>query len=84
MYSLTPKFKNVLKIEGIYINKAGHILNLTKWIRYSTSSIFKNLWINWEKYVFHLDKCNFELIGYSAHIIDFLTLGKVVLTSGDD
>ena len=32
--------------------------------------MFKNLSINWEKYVFHLDKGNFELIGYSAHNTD--------------
>ena len=43
-------------------------------------SIFKNLSINWEKYVFHLDKWNFELIGYSAHNTDILALVKVLLT----
>ena len=37
-------------------NKPGHILNLTKWIRYSTSSILKNLSLNCEKHVSHLDK----------------------------
>ena len=36
--------------------------------------------MNWEKYVFHLDKWNFELIGYSAHVTDFLALVKVLLT----
>ena len=61
-------------------DKTGHILDLTWRIRYSTSSFFKNLSINWEKYVFHLDKWNFELIGYTAHITDFLGLGKVLLT----
>ena len=44
------------------------------------SSIFKNLSINWEKYVFHLDKWNFELVGYSAHITNFLAIVKVLLT----
>ena len=44
------------------------------------SSIFKNLSINWEKYVSHFDKWNFELIGYSAHITDYLVLVKVLLT----
>ena len=44
------------------------------------SSIFKNLSINWEKYVFHFDKWNFELAGYSAHITDYLVLVKVLLT----
>ena len=32
--------------------------------------MFKNLSINWEKYVFHLDKGDFEFIGYSAHNTD--------------
>ena len=40
MYRLTPTLKNVGNLHNII--KAGHILNLTKWIRYSTSSIFKN------------------------------------------
>ena len=42
--------------------------------------MFKNFSINWEKYVFLLDKWNFELIGYSAHNTDFLALVKVLLT----
>ena len=37
-------------------NKAGHILNLTYWIRYFTSSVLENLSINYGKYVFNLDK----------------------------
>ena len=55
-------------------------MNLTYWIRYSTSSIFKNISINWEKYVFYFDKWDFELIEYSAHNTDFLALVKVQLT----
>ena len=41
--------------------------------------MFKSLSINWEKYVLNLDKWNFELIEYSAHIPDFLVLVKVLL-----
>ena len=62
-------------------NKAGHILNLTRWIRYSAFSIFKNVSIHWKKYVFHLDKWNFELIGIlRAHNTDFWVSTKVLLT----
>ena len=50
-------------------------------------SLRKNKWVNsidWsinrEKYVFHLDKWNFELIGYSAHNTDILALVKALLT----
>ena len=32
--------------------------------------------MSWEKYVFHLEKWNFELIGNSAHKTEFLVLGK--------
>ena len=42
--------------------------------------MFKKFSINWEKYVFLLDKWNFELIEYSAHNSDFLALVKVLLT----
>ena len=54
--------------------------NLHKIRLVTFSSIFKNLSINSEKYVFHLGKWNFELVGYSAHITDFLALVKVLLT----
>ena len=50
-------------------NKAGHILNLTRKIRYSAFSIFMNVSIHWKKYVFHLDKLNFELIGILRALI---------------
>ena len=49
-------------------------------MRYFTSSIFKYLSRNWEKSLFHLGKWNFELIGYSEHITDFLAIVKVLLT----
>ena len=49
-------------------------------IRYSTSSIFKYLSLNWKKYLLHLDKWNFEFIGYSVHIAEFLALVRVLLT----
>ena len=41
--------------------------------------LIKYLSINLEKYVFRLDKWNFELIGYSEHITDFSALVKVLL-----
>ena len=42
--------------------------------------MFKYLSINWEKYVFRLDKWNFELIGYFELVTDFLAIIKVLLT----
>ena len=61
LQSLRPTFKhlnfksmNELQKKGDFTqNKAGHILNLTQCVRYSISSNFKNLSINWEKYIFH-------------------------------
>ena len=37
--------------------------------------------MNWEKYVFHLDKWNFESIGYSVHNADFLALVNLEMIS---
>ena len=42
--------------------------------------IFKYLSINWGKFVFHLNKWNFELIGYSEHITNYLAYVKALLT----
>ena len=33
---------------------------------------------NWEKYVFHWEKLNFEHIGNSVHTEEFLALGKAL------
>ena len=34
--------------------------------------------MNWEKYVFHWEKLNFEPIGNSAQKAEFLALGKTL------
>ena len=36
---------------------------------------FKNLTKNWERYVFHWEKCNFEHIANSVHTVESLALG---------
>ena len=52
-----------------YVNmqRAGHILNLTWWMRHSISSNFKSLSMICVKYVFHWQKWNFEPIGIFVH-----------------
>ena len=50
-----------------------------KWIRFSISSNFKNLSINWKKYVFYWQKWNFEHIEIYLHTGKFLALGKTLL-----
>ena len=67
MYKPNTNIKKFLENRG----------NLQKIRLVTFSSIFKNLSINWEKYV---KWKNFELIGYSVHITDFLALVKVLLT----
>ena len=73
MYSLTPTFKDVGKTDGNYIKFGwSHFkFNIMNWIFHFP--IFKNVSMNWEKYVFHLEKW------YSAHNADFSTLLKVLL-----
>ena len=61
------------------LQKAGHISALTWGMKYSISSNFKNLIMNWVKYVSHREKWNFEPIGNFAHTTGFLTLGKALL-----
>ena len=53
------------------LNKAGHIPALIWWMRYSISSRFTNLLMNWVTYVFHLK--NF------VHATGFLSLRKALL-----
>ena len=48
-------------------------------MRYYISSNFKNLSKNWVKYLFHLEKWNFEPTGNFAYNIGFLTLRKALL-----
>ena len=43
-------------------------------MRYSISSSFKNLSMNWEKYIFHWEKWDFESIMNSAHMPELLAL----------
>ena len=57
------------KMENLY--KAGHISKV--------SSNFKNLSINWDKYVFRWEKWNFEPNENSAHTAEVLTYGKALL-----
>ena len=45
-------------------------------MRYSFTSSFKNLSLNWEKYVIFWEKRNFEPIMNSAHIAELLVLEK--------
>ena len=45
-------------------------------MRYSFTSSFKNLSLNWEKYVIFWEKRNFEPIMNSAHTAERLVLEK--------
>ena len=54
-------------------NKAVNISNL---MRYSITSIFKNLSMNWDKFI-HWEKWNFEIIMNSAHTTKRMALVKV-------
>ena len=44
------------------LHKIKLLLFQTQWMRYSITSNFKNLFMNWEKYVFYWEKWNFEPI----------------------
>ena len=46
-------------------------------MRYFVSSNFKDVSMNWEKYVFHWEKWDFELIK-SAHMAELLALLKAL------
>ena len=35
--------------------------------------------MNWEKWIFHLEKWNFERIGSSVRTAEYLALGKALL-----
>ena len=61
MYSLTPTLKNNGKTEKIYIKQGWSQIkfNVMDYIFY-----FLNLSIDYEKYVLHLDKWTFGLIGW--------------------
>ena len=48
-------------------------------MRYYISSNFKNLSKNWVKYLFHLEKWNFQPTGNFAYNTGFLTLRKALL-----
>ena len=48
-------------------------------MRYYISSNFKNLSKNWVKYLFHLEKWNFEPTGNFVYNTGFLTLRKALL-----
>ena len=47
-------------------------------MRYFISSSFKNLSMNLEKHIFHLEKWDFEPIMNSAHIAELLALVKAL------
>ena len=57
------------KMENLH--KTGHISKV--------SSNFKNLSINWDKYVFRWEKWNFEPNENSAHTGEVLAYGKALL-----
>ena len=47
-------------------------------MKYLISSNFKNLSMNWGKYVFHLEKWNFKLIMNSVHTVELLAIVKAL------
>ena len=48
-------------------------------MRYFISSSFKNLSMNWEKYIFHWEKWDFEPIMNSAHMAESLKRPKALV-----
>ena len=83
---IRPRFKNLNLCPNLSSNKmkslhkAGHISNWTWWMRYSVFSNFKNLSMNWEKYVFYWEK---RILNPSKilqiYTKEFLTLTKALL-----
>ena len=76
---LCPNLRFTAENKMEHLHKAGHISTSIWWMRYPISSNFKNLSMNWIKYVFYLEKWNFETTGNFAHITKFLTLQKALL-----
>ena len=48
-------------------------------MRYFISSSFKNLSMNWEKYIFHWEKWDFEPIMNSAHMAELFALVEALI-----
>ena len=47
-------------------------------MRYFISSNFKNLSMNWEKYIFHWEKWDFEPVMNSVYMAELLALVKAL------
>ena len=69
--NLCPKLTFTAENKMGNPDKAGHISTLLWWKRYSISSILNNLSVNSVKYVFHLEKWNFEPTGNLTHKTGF-------------
>ena len=61
------------------LHKAGHISDLTWWIRYSISTTFQDLINELGEICFPLGKWNFEPIWNFTHTTEYLTLGNLFL-----
>ena len=59
---LGPNLSFTVENEASNLHKIKLLLFQTQWMRYSITSKFINLSINWEKYVFYWEKWNFEPI----------------------
>ena len=75
---LCPNLSFTVENKMGNLHKAGFMSYLTSLMRYFVSSNFKNLSINWEKYIFHREGWNFEPIGNFVHTTEFLTIGKAL------
>ena len=79
IFSIGPNLSFTAENNMVNLHKAGHTSTLTCWMRYSISSNFKNLLLNWVKYVFQREKWNFEPIGNFAYTTGFLNFRKALL-----
>ena len=68
---LCPNLSFTVENKMENLHKAGHISKV--------SSNFKNLLINWDKYVFRWEKWNFEPTENSAYTAEVLAYGKALL-----
>ena len=68
---LCPNLSFTVENKMGNLHNSGHILYF--------SSDFKNLSMNWDEYVFHREKWNFESTGNSAYTAEILSSGKALL-----
>ena len=59
---LGPNLCFTVENKASNLHKIKLLLFQIQWMRYSITSNFKNLLMNWEKYVFYWEKWNFEPI----------------------